>query len=183
MISFGRIDAEAEVEAPILWPPDAKNWLIWKRPNAGRDWGQEEKRATEDEMVERHHWLNAREFVQALGVGDGHESLAGFSPWVCKESDMTEWLSWTELKRFIIINPLGGQLVKNLTAMQKTLVQFLGWQDPLQKRMATHSSILAWRIPWTEEPIRLQSMGSQRVRHHWATHFHTYPETILKSYY
>ena len=54
-----------------------------------------------------------------------------------------------------------AQLVKNLPAMQETWVQFLGWEDPLEKEMATHSSILAWRIPWTEEPGRLQSMGSQ----------------------
>ena len=58
-----------------------------------------------------------------------------------------------------------AQLVKNLPAMQETQVQFLGREDPLEKEMATHSSILAWRIPWTEEPGRLQSSGSQRVRH------------------
>ena len=54
--------------------------------------------------------------------------------------------------------------VKNLLAVLETWVQSLGWEDPLEKRIATHSSILAWRIPWTEEPGRLQSMGSQRVR-------------------
>ena len=57
---------------------------------------------------------------------------------------------------------LVAQTVKNLTAMQETLVQSLGWEDPLEKEMATHSSILAWRIPWTDEADRLQSMGSQR---------------------
>ena len=62
-----------------------------------------------------------------------------------------------------------AQIVKNLPAMQDTWVQSQGWKDPLEKGMATHSSILAWRIPWTEEPGRLQSMGSQRVRHDWAT--------------
>ena len=56
-----------------------------------------------------------------------------------------------------------AQLVKNLTTMQETQVQFLDWKDPLEKEMATHSSILAWRIPWTEEPGRLQSMGSQEL--------------------
>ena len=61
------------------------------------------------------------------------------------------------------------QLVKNLPAMQETRVQFLGGEDPLEKEMATHSSILAWRIPWTEEPGRLQSMGLQRVRHDLST--------------
>ena len=61
--------------------------------------------------------------------------------------------------------PLVAQTVKILPAMQETWVPSLGWEDPLEKGMATHSSILAWKIPWTEEPDRLQSMGSQRVRH------------------
>ena len=60
---------------------------------------------------------------------------------------------------------LVAQLVKNLPAVQETCVQSLGWEDPLEKEMATHSSILAWKISWTEEPGGLQSMGSQRVRH------------------
>ena len=64
---------------------------------------------------------------------------------------------------------LVAQMVKNLPAMQETWVQFLGWEDPLAKGMATHSSTLAWEIPWTEEPGWLQSMGPQRVRHNWAT--------------
>ena len=58
-----------------------------------------------------------------------------------------------------------AQTVKRLSAMQETQVRSLGWEDPLEKEMAAHSSILAWRIPWTEEPSRLQSMGSQRVGH------------------
>ena len=57
-------------------------------------------------------------------------------------------------------------MVKNLPAVQETWVRSLGWEDPLEKEMATHSSILAWRIPWTENPGRLQSIGSQRVGHH-----------------
>ena len=65
--------------------------------------------------------------------------------------------------------PCGSQMVKNLLAIQETWVQSLGQKDPLEKEMATHSSILAWRIPWTEQPGRLQSMGSQRVRRDWAT--------------
>ena len=62
-----------------------------------------------------------------------------------------------------------AQTVKRLPAMQETQVQSLGWEDPLEKEMATHSSTLAWKIPWTEEPGGLQSMGLQRVRHGWAT--------------
>ena len=60
---------------------------------------------------------------------------------------------------------LVAQMVKRLHAMQETWVQSLGWEDPLENEMATHSSILVWKIPWTEDPGRLQSMGSQRVRH------------------
>ena len=67
-----------------------------------------------------------------------------------------------------------AQTVKNLPAVQETQVQSLGWEDPLEKGMATHSSILAWRIPWTEEPGRLQSMESQRVRHDLATNTHLF---------
>ena len=87
-IFIGRIDAEAET--PVLWIPDAKNWLIWKHSDAGKDWRQEEKGMTEDEMVRWHHWLDEHEFEWALRVGDGQGSLACFSPWCCKELDMTE---------------------------------------------------------------------------------------------
>ena len=91
-IFIGRI--EAETEAPILWPPDTKNWLIWKDPDARKDWGQEEKGATDNEMVGWHHRFNEHEFEQAPGVSDGQGSLVCCNPWGHKESDMTEWLNW-----------------------------------------------------------------------------------------
>ena len=91
---IGRTDAEAET--PILWPPDVKNWLNGKDPEAGKDWRQEEKGTIEDEMVGWHHWLNGHEFEQAPEVGDGQRSLACCSPWGCKELDTTERLNWTE---------------------------------------------------------------------------------------
>ena len=72
--------ADAEAEAPILWPPDVKKWLIGKDPDAGKDWRLEEKGMTEDEMVRLHHQLNRCEFEQATGVGDGQGSLACCSP-------------------------------------------------------------------------------------------------------
>ena len=93
-IFIGRTNAEAET--PILWPPDAKNWLIWKDPDAGKDWRQEEKGMTEDEMVGWHHQLDRHESEQALGVGDGQGNLVCYSPWGRKESDMTEQLNWTD---------------------------------------------------------------------------------------
>ena len=83
-----------DTETPILWPSDAKNWLIGKDPDSGKDWRQEEKGTTEDEMVGWHHWLDGHEFEQTPGVGDGQGSLACCSPWGCKESDRTEQLNW-----------------------------------------------------------------------------------------
>ena len=90
---IGRTDTEAET--PILWPPDAKNWLIGKDPDAGWDWRQEEKGMTKGEMIGWHYWLNGHEFEQALGVGDGQGILVYCSPGH-QESNMTE-LNWTEL--------------------------------------------------------------------------------------
>ena len=94
-VFIGRTDVEAET--PVFWPPDVKNWLIWKDHDAGKDWRQEEKGSTEDEMVEWYHQLDGHEFEQALGVGDGQGGLVCFSPWGCKKSDMNEWLNWLEL--------------------------------------------------------------------------------------
>ena len=93
-IFIGSIDAEADT--PALWPPDMKSWFIIKDPDAGKDWRQEEKGMTEVEMIGWHHQLDGHEFEQAPGVGDGQRSLACFSPWGCRESDMTEWLYWTD---------------------------------------------------------------------------------------
>ena len=93
-IFIGRTDVGAE--APVLWPPDVKNWLLGKDPDAGKDWRQEEKGTTEDEMVGWHHGLNEHEFEQAPGVGDGQGGLVCCSPWGHKVLDTTEQLKWTE---------------------------------------------------------------------------------------
>ena len=87
---------DVEAETPILWPPDSECWLIWKDPNAGKDWGQEEKGMTEDEMARWHHWLNGRESEWTLGVGDGQGGLACCNSWGRKKSDTTEELNWTD---------------------------------------------------------------------------------------
>ena len=92
---IGRTDVETET--PILWPPDAKSWLIVKDPDFGKDWGQEEKGTTEDEMVGWHHWLDGHGFGWTPGVGDGQGGLACCTSWGRKESDTTERLNWTEL--------------------------------------------------------------------------------------
>ena len=93
---FGRNDAKAET--PVLWPPHVKSWLIGKDPDAGRDWGQEEKRMTEDEMAGWHHQLDGQEFGWTPGIGDGQGGVACCNSWSLKESDTTERLNWTELK-------------------------------------------------------------------------------------
>ena len=95
-VFIGRTDVEAET--PIFWLPDANNWLIGKDPDAGKDWRQEEKGMTEDEMVRWHHWLNRHEFEGTVGVGDGQGGLVCCSPWGLKESDTTGQLNWTELR-------------------------------------------------------------------------------------
>ena len=92
-IFIGRTDAEAET--PIPWPPDVKKWLIGKDPDAGKDWRQEKKGITEDEMVGWHHWLNGHEFGWIPEAGDGQGGLACCTPRGCKELDTTEWLNWT----------------------------------------------------------------------------------------
>ena len=93
-IFIGRTNAE--VEAPKLWPPDVKGWLIGKDPDAGKDWRQEEKGTTEDEMAGWHHWLDGHESGWTLGVGAGQGGLACCDSWGCKELDTTERLNWTE---------------------------------------------------------------------------------------
>ena len=92
---IGMTDAEAET--PILRPPHAKSWLIGKDSDAGRNWGQEKKGTTEDEMAWWHHWLYGRESEWTPGVGDGQGGLACCDSWGRKELDTTEWLNWTEL--------------------------------------------------------------------------------------
>ena len=93
---FGRNDTKAET--PVVWPPHAKSWLIGKDCDAGRDWEQEEKRTTEDEMAGWHHWLDGREFEWTPGVGDGQGGLVCCHSWGRKELDMTEQLNWTKRK-------------------------------------------------------------------------------------
>ena len=153
--------ARTDAEAPIISPPDVKNWLIRKDPDAGKDWRQEEKGMTEDEMVGWHHQLNGHEFEQALGVADGQGSLVCCSPWGHKETRLSDWTELNVEKR---ASP-AALVVKDLPANAgdiKMPVQSLGWGDPREEGRATHSSLLAWRIPWTEKPGGPWSMGSQK---------------------
>ena len=112
-VFIGRTDAEAET--PILWPPHAKSWLIGKAPDDGRDWGQEEKGTTEDEMAGWHHRLNGHEFEWTPGDGDGQGGLACCDSWGRKELDTTERLNWTQLLLILIhANPTGSDCIGNL---------------------------------------------------------------------
>ena len=101
------------------WPPDAKNWLIRKDSDAGRDWGQEQKETTEDEIAGWHHWLNGRESEWTPGVGDGQGGLTCCSSWGHKESDRTERLNWTELNWLHL--PVSEDLECGLTVLLLTL--------------------------------------------------------------
>ena len=141
-----RGETDAEVKAPILWPCDAKSWHIGKNSDAGKDWRQEEKGMMEDEMTGWHHQLNGHEFEQAPGDGEGQGDLVCCSPWVCKDSD-------TEQPK----NNHG----KESTCNARDSSPIPGLRRSLREENTIHSSILAWEIPWTEEPGGLQSMGSQ----------------------
>ena len=109
-VFFGRNDAKAET--PVLWPPHAKSWLIGKHSDAGRDWGQEEKGMTEDEMAGWHHWLDGRESEWTPGVGDGQGGLACCDSWGRKEWDTTERLIWSDL---ILLKKPQGKWLKQMS--------------------------------------------------------------------
>ena len=151
---FGRNDAKAET--PILWPPPVKSWLIGKHPDAGRDWGQEEKGTTEDEMAGWHHRLNGREFEWTPGFGDGQGGLVCCDSWGRKDLDMTEWLNWLT-KEYLMLtfiwmvngNPLQYSCLENPrdggawwaavygVAQSRTRLKWLGSSG---RAMATESS-------------------------------------------
>ena len=114
---IGRTDAEP----PILWPPDAKSQLIGKDPDAGKDWRQEEKGTTEDEMVGWHHWLNGHEFEQARGNGEEQASLVCCSSWCCKESDRTSWLSNSNTKFIHSTNDSNSRYLKQSSDQKKKI--------------------------------------------------------------
>ena len=116
-VLFGRNDAQAET--PVLWLPHAKNWLIGKDSDAGRDWGQEEKGTTEDEMAGWHHWLDGCEFEWTLGVVDGQEACSAAIHRVAKSR--TRLSNWTELN-WSIKKPFSpGQTSKGLQNVHKII--------------------------------------------------------------
>ena len=123
---FGRNDAKAET--PVLWPPYAKSWLIGKDPDAGKEWGQEKKGTTEDEMAGWHHQLHGHGFGWILGVGDGQWSLVWCNSWCGKESDTTEQLNWTEVPYILIFKLWTFKDVNVLREMTETRGRRINWR-------------------------------------------------------
>ena len=130
-IFIGRTDAEAET--PILWPPDGKNWLIWKAPDAGQDWRQQEKGMTEDEMVGWHHWVNGHEFEQAMGVGEGQEHWHAAVRGVAKnQTRLTDWasqlaqLNWANFYNFKTKKIPAGMLLLGCYRVRVLLGEYWG---------------------------------------------------------
>ena len=119
---IGRTDVEAAT--PILWLPDAKSWLIWKDPDAVKDWRQEEKGMMEDGMVGWHHGLNGHGFRWTPWVGDGQGGLMCCSSWGHKESDVTERLSWTDMYYIFIYSLTDGHLVAYMSWLLLTVLQW-----------------------------------------------------------
>ena len=122
-VFIGRTDVEAET--PIIWPPDAKSWLIGKDFDAGRDWGQEEKGTTEDEMAGWHHRLNGHGFGWTPGAGDGQRGLACCGSWGRKESDTPERLNWTDGKHTAVLWSKQGKKEGLLRRKENTVVASL----------------------------------------------------------
>ena len=134
-VFIGRTDAEAET--PIFWPPDAKNWLVGKDPGAGKDWGQEERGMTEDEMVGWHHWLNGHGFGETPEVGDGEGGLVCCSPWGHKESDRTERLNWTDWYALEILLPVASRAL---------VLWWNHWWSQVEKKKAKICGLQVWSL-------------------------------------
>ena len=126
-----------------------------KNPDAGRDWGQEEKGTTEDKMVGWHHQLNGHEFEWTPGVGDGQGGLACCNSWGHKESDRTEWLNWTDTNLDCVKTSF-PILIYILWSVHERIILFI-------TILKNYPNVLAWRIPETLKPGGLPSMGS----HSW----------------
>ena len=130
-IFIGKTDAEDE--APKLWPPDSKNWFLGKDPDSGKEWRQEEKGMTEDEMFGWHHRCDVHEFEQALGFGDGQWSLLYSSPWGRKQLDMTEGLNWTKTLNYLTqVNHSNQFLLSQVKVQRVEQILQVPWSRPLK---------------------------------------------------
>ena len=131
---FGRNDAK--VETPVFWPPHAKSWFIGKDPDAGRDWGQEEKGMTKNEMAEWHHWLDGRKSEWTPGVGDGQGGQACCNSCVRKESDTTERLNWIDLNWKLLSSPI----------VKKTVMDTQCFSEPPTSNTLAYLGSLMWQL-------------------------------------
>ena len=127
----------------ILWSPDVKSWLIWKDPDAGKDWGQEEKGAAENEVIVGHHRLNGHGFGWTPGVGDGQGGLACCGSWGCKESDTAERLNWTEWSSVLHFSKW-SQLMVKLNYQSPLWLIFLLTNPGIPTRLPTHLPIILY---------------------------------------
>ena len=152
---FGRNDAKAET--PVLWPPHVKSWLLGKDPNTGRDWGQEEKGTTEDEMAGWHHGLDGHECEWTPGVGDGQGGLACCDSRSRKESDTTELLNWTE---YVGRGRIWKQ-ERQLGVSEPYLIFILFWKMPLRSLKTTQFSIKS--IQKSKEHWTIEAMIVEEV--------------------
>ena len=149
-VFIGRTDVETET--PILWPPDGKSWLIWKDPDAGKDWRQEEKGTTEDEMVRWRHRLDGHGFGWTPGVGDGQGGLVCCSSWGRKELDMTEQLNWTELRKWLIwlTLPWSSELITPLTQNFQSALEHPAFKYECMSKPDILGEILSYKILGTK---------------------------------
>ena len=162
---IGRTDAE--VKAPIVWLPDGKSQYTGKDPDAGKDWGQEEKGSTEDEIVGWHHWLNGHEFEQVIGVGDGWGGLACCRPWLQKELDMTEWLN-NNSNHYVMHKSFSIHKWNTIGTLSSVTQSCLTLWDPMNRSMSglpvhhqtpkNHSRVLGYIDqnnihPWSGKPV------------------------------
>ena len=174
-IFIGRTDAVPET--PVLWPPDAKNQLIGKDPDAADDWRQEEKGRTEDEIVGWHHQHNAHECESALGVGDGQGGLAYCGPWGRKELEVTEWLNWTELFHwyfFWALNFTVHILLK--TGLENFERYFTSMWDEYNCAVAWAFFGISFLWDWNENwpfPVLWPLQSFPNLLAYWVQHFHS----------
>ena len=153
---FGRNDAKAET--PVLWPLHVKSWLIGEDSDAGRDWGQEEKGLTEDEMAGWHHWLNGHEFEWTPRVGVGQGGLACCDSWGRKESDMTERLNCIELMGFQIVKKSWEILIDRVKVKFTTKY----WnQDIWMKEPRVQTSTLIFRVTYFDKVFSTVHWGKE----------------------
>jgi len=137
-IYIGRTDAKPEI--PILWLPDVKNQLIGKEPDAGKNWRQEKKDMTEDEMVGWHHWLDGHGFEQTPGDSIANGSLACCSPWGLKESDTTEPLNWNWTEYMYVFFIQGIHYTLYAGHHLQALGPFRETRQPKTRKTQTNSS-------------------------------------------